>query len=125
MSSHIAGLVTQTTSQSDTILLAALATAAAAGVVTGALYRIGAAIIASFATVVAVAFIGVGEDWSFWRTALVAFGLITALQLGYLLGVALMLSGDRVRSGVARSWRRIAAPADNRQRKSAGKPPEG
>lgn len=125
MSSHMAGLVAHAVTNTEYILLIALAVAAIAGIVTGALYRVGAAIIASFATIVAVVFIGVGEDWSFWRIALVALGLITALQVGYLLGVALALSGDKVRSGFARVWRRTAMLSGDTQGKSVGKPPEG
>ena len=124
MPSHSIGLATQATANMDYILLAAAtAAAAAAGVVTGAIYRVGAVLAASFATIIAVVFIGSGEGWSFWRIALVAFGLITALQVGYLVGLA--LSGDRVRSGVARRWRRIATLNDDTQRKSVGEPPEG
>ena len=125
MPSHLIGLVTQATENTDTILLAAVSAAAAAGVVTGALYRVGAALVASFATIVAVVVIGAGEGWSFWRVALVAFGLITALQVGYLIGAALTLSGERVRGGAARGWRRIAALNEDTRRKSVGKPPEG
>lgn len=124
MRSHLIGLVTQVTADTDYILLAAAtAASAAAGVVTGAIYRAGAVLVASFATIVAVIFIGVGEDWSFWRIALLAFGLITALQVGYLIGLA--LSGDRIRSGVARGWRRVATLNENTQRKSVEEPPEG
>ena len=125
MSSHLIGLVTPSAANTDTILLAAVAAAAAAGGVTGALYRVGAALVASLATIAAVVFIGVGEGWSFWRIVLIAFGLITALQVGYLVGVALTPSGNAVRSRVARGWRRIAALNEDTQQKSAGKPPEG
>ena len=125
MSSLMVGLVTQATENTDYILLAALATAAAAGAVTGALYRVGAAIIASLATIIFVGVIGVTDGWSFWRIVLVAIGLITALQVGYLLGVAFILSSDRVRSGVTRGWRRVAALNEDTQRKSVGEPPEG
>lgn len=124
MSSHMAGLVTEAAPNADYILVTALAVAAAAGVVTGALYRVGAAIFASLGTIIAVGFIGAGADWSFWRTTLVAFGLIAALQVGYAVGVAMTVSGGRVRNGVARGWRRVAALNGNTQRKSAGKPPE-
>lgn len=125
MSSHLIGLVTQASANTDYILLAAGAAAAAAGVVTGAIYRVGAVLVASFATIVAVIIIGIGEGWSFWRVALVAFGLITALQVGYLIGLALTHSGDRVRGGIARGWRRVAALDEDTQRKSVGEPPEG
>jgi hypothetical protein len=125
MSSHMAGLVTQTTANIDYILLGAFAATSAAGILTGALYRAGAAIIASFATIIAVGVIGVGESWSFWRIALVAVGLITALQVGYLLGVALALSSERIRSGFARGWRRVAVLDDETRSESVGEPPEG
>jgi hypothetical protein len=125
MSSHLAVVVTQITANKDHILLTALVVAASAGVVTGALYRVAAAIIASFATVIAVIIIGGGEGWSVWRIALVAFGLITALQVGYLLGVALSFSGDKLRSAVAWIARRMATLNDTNQRKGVAKPPEG
>jgi predicted alpha/beta hydrolase len=118
-------LVTQATGNTDTILLAGLAAAAVAGVVTGVLYRMAAVLIASLATVIAVGVIGVGEGWTVWRIVLVAFALITALQIGYLLGVALLLSGDRLRGGVARGWRRVGVLDEDARGKRAGEPPEG
>lgn len=124
MSSNMAGLVTQNTAHTGYILLIALTVAGAAGVVIGALYRAGAVVVGSLVTIMAMVFIGASEGWTFWRTALVAFGVIAALQIGYLLGAALVLWADSMFTGAAWCWRRVAALLGITERKSAAKPPE-
>ena len=124
MSSNMAGLVTQNTAHTGYILLIALTVAGAAGVVIGTLYRAGAVVVGSLVTIMAMVFIGASEGWPLWRIGLVAFGVITALQIGYLLGAALVLWADSMFAGAAWCWRRVAALLGLTERKSAAKPPE-
>lgn len=125
MSSNMAGLVTQTTADTGYILLIALSVAGAAGVVIGTLYRVGGVVIGSLVTIIAMVFIGAGEAWSFWRIALVAFGMIAALQVGYLLGAALLVWAESISRRASGNWRRVDPLHEGTQRKIVAKPPEG
>lgn len=80
----------------------ALAFAGTAGFVAGGLYRVTAAIMLSFTVLIAAIIIGVDQQWPFWKGALFAFGLLTTLQVGYLLGVVLASRGGKLRATLAR-----------------------
>jgi hypothetical protein len=66
----------------------AFAFAGLAGIFSGLLYRAGAAIVLSFVAVIAAIIFSAANGWSIFSILLAAVGVLIALQLGYLLGVA-------------------------------------
>jgi hypothetical protein len=124
MTVSMAGMLMPAAASFEYALPAAFALAAAAGLLTGSLYRVGAAIMVSFVTVVAIVVIGAGEEWSFLETVFVAFGLITVVQLAYLLGVFLVTFGDRMKVGLPRIRRRVGVLDEASRNGSARKNPE-
>lgn len=77
------------------LIVLAAAAAGIAGFAAGLLYRASAAIILSFVTVASGFVLGSQQGFSFWQSALYAFGLITVLQLGYLAGASLSVTLSR------------------------------
>ncbi len=123
MASLTAGFMSLATENAEFVLPVALVVVATAGIVIGALYRAGTAVVASFVTVTAIGVIGAGERWAFWRVAFVTFMLLTALQAGYLLGAALNLWGEQARNTL-RDWRRIVVMGTNGRGENMREPPE-
>jgi hypothetical protein len=76
----------------------AFAFAGLAGVFSGLLYRAGAAIVLSFAAVIAALVFSIANGWSVFYILLAAVGILIALQLGYLLGVTTAVMVSRLRA---------------------------
>ncbi len=123
MASLMAGFTSLARENAEFVLPVALVVAAIAGGITGAFYRAGTAVVASFVTIIAIGVIGAGEGWAFWRIAFVAFTLLTALQAGYVLGAALNLWGEQVLSTL-RDWRRIVVMGTDGRGENIREPPE-
>jgi hypothetical protein len=76
----------------------AFAFAGLAGFLSGLLYRAGAAIVLSFIALIAAFALSISHGWSLWLCVLYAFGTVTAVQIGYLLGVALTVTHAKVKA---------------------------
>jgi hypothetical protein len=85
------------------ITLMAVAASGAAGLAAGILYRFGAAVVLTFITAVTGFLLSENQGYGFWQSVLYAFGMITALQICYLVGVA--LSGNLSRAAAKGSLR--------------------
>jgi phosphotransferase system glucose/maltose/N-acetylglucosamine-specific IIC component len=80
-----------------TVLLA-IAAVGVAGLAAGLFYRVGAAIALALATMISGVYLGIGNGWAVWQSILYAIGLLTVLQLAYLLGAGLSVTASRASS---------------------------
>lgn len=76
----------------------AIVAAGAAGFTAGLLYRVGAAVMLTLVTGVMGFFLSSNHGFSSWQSILYAIGLMTILQVGYLLGAALSVTVSRARA---------------------------
>lgn len=80
------------------MVLLAIAAVGAAGLAAGLFYRVGAAIVLALATMISGIYLGIGNGWAIWQSILYAIGLLTVLQLAYLLGAGLSVTVSRASS---------------------------
>jgi hypothetical protein len=98
------------------VIILAVAAASAAGLAAGILYRFGAAVILTFITAITGFLLSGNQGYGLWQSVLYAFGMITALQICYLVGVALSGNLSRVaakgslRSAIAALFKQKTAP---------------
>lgn len=74
------------------LIAVTFAVAAAAGLGAGFLYRASAAVVLAFVTAATGFFLSSQQGFTFWQSMLYAVGLITALQIGYLIGVSISVT---------------------------------
>lgn len=77
------------------VILNAFVLANIVGIGAGLLYRASAIIILSVAAAFATLIISLTHDWPFLPSLLFGFGLLTVLQIGYLMGVGIAILRTR------------------------------
>jgi hypothetical protein len=80
------------------VVLLAFAAAGAAGFTAGLLYRVGAAVALTLVTGVMGFFLSSNHGVGLLQSILYAIGLMTILQIGYLLGASLAVTLSRARA---------------------------
>jgi hypothetical protein len=95
---------------------------------------VSALIIVSLVTVISMAVFATADEWPVLSTVLICFGLLSVLQLAYILGVGLAVHGERLASaalrrvrsggGLLRNWRQLGLPAEAGSSSKREKRPE-
>jgi hypothetical protein len=84
--------------EAEQVMVLAVAAVVAAGIAAGLFYRAGAAIALSLAVLLVTFFTTLSQGWPFWSSVLAAFGLMVALQISYLAGVAIAVGLQKARA---------------------------
>lgn len=134
MSFWMVELAASAASDTTYVMPAAFMAVALAGLAAGYCYRASALILLSLATAISIVVIAASSEWTVLWTVLICFGLLTGLQLAYILGVALASQSEgianaalrRVRSGGShiRTRLRLGLPAEAGSPTRSDKRPE-